>query len=52
MEKKKVRVQIEGRNYTVITVEDKSYVEGVAAEVSESIRHATQTGRNLDGQES
>ena len=48
MEKKKVRVQIEGRNYTVITVEDESYVEGVAAEVSESIRHATQTGRNLD----
>ena len=48
MEKKRVSVQIEGRNYAVVTTEEKSYVLGVADEVTESIRHAAQTGRNLD----
>ncbi len=48
MEKKKVRVQIEGRNYTVITEEGQEYVENVAAEVTACIRGATQTGRTLD----
>ncbi len=42
MEKRRVAVQIEGRNYVVITTEDKSYVLGVAGEVTDSIRHAAQ----------
>ena len=48
MEKKRVSVQIEGRSYVVITTEDKAYVRGVADEVTERIRRAAQTGRNLD----
>lgn len=48
MEKKRVSVQIEGRSYVVITTEDKAYVREVAEEVTESIRRAAQTGRNLD----
>ena len=48
MEKKRVSVQIEGRNYVVITPEERSYVHEVADEVTESIRRAAQTGRNLD----
>ena len=48
MEKKRVSVQIEGRNYVVITTEEKSYVLGVAGEVTDSIRRAAQTGRHLD----
>lgn len=48
MEKKRVRVQIEGRNYTVITPEEKAYVLGVADEVTNRIRRAAQCGRNLD----
>lgn len=48
MEKKRVSVQIEGRNYVVITTEKKSYVLGVAGEVTDSIRRAAQTGRHLD----
>lgn len=47
MEKKRVSVQIEGRNYVVITSEDASYVHDVAAEVMNNIRDAAQTGRNL-----
>ena len=48
MEKKRVSVQIEGRNYVVITTEDRAYVHGVADEVTDRIRNAAQTGRNLD----
>ena len=48
MEKKRVSVQIEGRNYVVITTEEKSYVLGVAGEVTDSIRRAAQSGRHLD----
>lgn len=48
MEKKRVSVQIEGRNYVVITTEHRAYVHEVADEVTESIRRAAQTGRNLD----
>lgn len=48
MEKKRVRVQIEGRNYTVITPEEKTYVLGVADEVTNRIRRAAQCGRTLD----
>ena len=46
MEKRRVAVQIEGRNYVDITTEEKSYVLGVAGEVTDSIRHAAQSGRN------
>ena len=35
MEKKRVSVQIEGRNYVVITPEDRAYVYEVADEVTE-----------------
>lgn len=48
MEKKRVSVQIEGRSYRVVTTEEKSYVLGVAEEVTDTIRSAAQTGRNLD----
>lgn len=48
MEKSRVSVQIEGRNYTLISTEEESYVLGVAAEVSDAIRAVTQTGRTLD----
>ena len=48
MEKKRVSVQIEGRSYVVITTEDRAYVHAVADEVTDRIRSAAQTGRNLD----
>ncbi len=48
MEKRRVSVQIEGRNYTVRTTEEKSYVLGVAEEVTNTIRSATQSAMNLD----
>lgn len=48
MEKKRVSVQIEGRNYTVITTEDEAYVLRVAEEVSGCIRKAAQSSHNFD----
>lgn len=48
MEKKRVAVQIEGRDYTVITTEDKAYVRLVASEVTDRIRKASQSSFNLD----
>lgn len=48
MDKKRVSVQIEGRNYVVITTEDKAYVRAVAEEVTQSIRKAAQSSKNLD----
>lgn len=48
MEKKRIGVQIEGRNYVVITSDDEEYVRSVADEVIKSIRKASQTGKNLD----
>ena len=48
MEKKKVSVQIEGRSYAIITSEDKSYVQKVAAEVTECIRNAASHSTQLD----
>ena len=48
MEKRRVSVQIEGRSYAIITAEDRMYVQGVANEVSESIRRAALSGKNLD----
>ncbi len=48
MNKKRVSVQIEGRNYVLITTEDAKYVNGVAAEVIEHIRRTAQTSKHLD----
>ena len=48
MEKKRVSVQIEGRSYAVITSDSEEYVRAVSQEVINSIRRASQTGRNLD----
>ena len=48
MDKKRVSVQIEGRNYVVITTDDEKYVRSVAKEVTDRIRKAAQTAHNLD----
>lgn len=48
MTKKRVSVQIEGRNYALITSDDTKYVQGVAGEVIKRIRKAAQTGKQLD----
>ena len=48
MAKKRVSVQIEGRNYALITTDDERYVSSVADEVIKRIRKAAQTSKNLD----
>lgn len=48
MPKNRVSVQIEGRNYVVITPEPREYVFSVADEVIQGIRDAAQTGRHFD----
>ncbi len=48
MGKKSVRVQIEGRNYSLITSDDEKYVNSVAEEVIKHIRKAAQNGKHLD----
>lgn len=48
MQKKRVHVQIEGRNYVVISSDETSYVKSVADEVTNAIRKAAQHGKNLD----
>lgn len=48
MEKKRVSVQIEGRSYAVITSDSEEYVRSVSKDVTDSIRRASQSGRNLD----
>lgn len=48
MDKKRVSVQIEGRNYALITSEDEGYVRRIAAEVVEHIRKTAQSGKQLD----
>ena len=48
MVKKRVSVQIEGRNYAIITSDDQSYVEGVASEVTDCIRSAAVHSSQLD----
>lgn len=48
MVKKRVSVQIEGRNYALITSDDEKYVESVAEEITKRIRKAAQSGRHLD----
>ena len=48
MAKKRVSVQIEGRNYALITTDDEKYVSTVADEVIKRIRRAAQTSKNLD----
>lgn len=48
MDKKSVRVQIEGRNYTLITSDDEKYVNSVAQDVIKHIRKAAQNSKHLD----
>ncbi|HCA04452.1 MAG TPA: hypothetical protein DEO32_00990 [Ruminococcaceae bacterium] len=48
MSKKRVSVQIEGRNYAVITSDSEEYVLEVSQDVIDRIRRASQSGRNLD----
>lgn len=48
MAKKRVSIQIEGRNYVLITTDDEKYVSTVADEVIKRIRKAAQTSKNLD----
>lgn len=48
MVKKRVSVQIEGRNYALITSDDEKYVHAVADEVTKRIRKAAQQSKQLD----
>lgn len=48
MNKKRISVQIEGRNYALITSDDEKYVQAVAAEVVEHIRKTAQNSKQLD----
>lgn len=48
MTKKRISVQIEGRNYALITSDDEKYVQGVAAEVVKHIRKAAESSKQLD----
>lgn len=48
MEKKKISVQIEGRNYSLITTDDEKYVHKVANEVVSHIRKVAQSTKQLD----
>lgn len=46
--KRKVTVQIEGRNYSVITADDKKYVQNVADEVIAQIKEIITSSHHLD----
>lgn len=46
--KKKVTVQIEGRNYSVITADDEKYVQNVADEVIAQIKEIITSSHHLD----
>lgn len=48
MLKKKVRVQIEGRNYSLISTEDTRYVQHIAEEVTSQIHEAAKGATKLD----
>ena len=48
MTRKKVSVQVEGRNYALITSDDEKYVYSVAEEVVKQIRKAAQNSKQLD----
>ena len=48
MKKKKISVQIEGRNYSLITTDDEKYVHKVANEVVSHIRKVAQSTKQLD----
>lgn len=48
MTKKRISVQIEGRNYALITADDEKYVQSVAEEVVRHIRKAAQNSKQLD----
>lgn len=46
--KRKVTVQIEGRNYSVITADDEKYVQNVADEVIAQIKEIITSSHHLD----
>lgn len=46
--KRKVTVQIEGRNYSVITADDEKYVQNVADEVIAQIKEIIRSSHHLD----
>ena len=48
MTRKKVSVQVEGRNYALITSDDEKYVYAVADEVVKQIRKAAESSKQLD----
>jgi cell division protein ZapA len=48
MPKQRISVNIEGRNYTLITMDDIKYVQGIASEVSRHIHKTAQNNRQLD----
>ncbi len=48
MTRKRVSVQIEGRNYALITSDDEKYVQSVANEVVKHIRKSAQSSKQLD----
>lgn len=48
MTRKRISVQIEGRNYALITADDEKYVQSVATEVVKHIRKAAQNSKQLD----
>lgn len=48
MEKKRISVQIEGRNYALISTDDEEYVKEVASEISDHIHQVAQHGKRLD----
>lgn len=48
MEKKRISVQIEGRNYALISTDEEEYVKEVAAEISDHIHKVAQQGKRLD----
>ncbi len=48
MAKKRVSVQIEGRNYALITDDDEKYVQNVANEVTKHIQEISQNSKQFD----
>lgn len=48
MAKKKVSIQIEGRNYSLISADDSKYVHSVANEVTKSIHSTAQLSKQFD----
>lgn len=48
MSKNRISVQIEGRSYALITMDDEKYVQGIAGEVIRHIQRTAQNNKHLD----